>query len=336
LTSISERGIMEPLQGVPDAQGHFLLLDGFKRYRCARQLQIEAVPCIELAEDVTSGILKLIRTSNDFSLHIIEQAKLVTELRDKYKMNSLQIATSLERSPAWVSVRLGLLREMTPTMKTEVFSGRFPARSFMYTVRQFTRVNKVPAADADEFVKAVSGKNLSGRAVDQLAKAYFQGGANFREQIQKGNFSWTLDRMGKMEQARAADSSVMGTAELGLLRDLEIAQKYEGRLIRSSLETVKASNAFYAEAELLTGGIIRQADAYREAVGRLYARCRDAKRDLDTLQARQKEGGNSAVVRSGQKNGLQDHQAGGPSADSRPQGQNQTGSRADQTCLQGL
>lgn len=321
LASISERGIMEPLQGVMVTSGRFLLLDGFKRYRCARQLKIEAAECVGIGDDAASGIMKLIRTSNDFSLHIIEQSRLVTELHKKHGMSTMQIAQSLERSPAWVSMRLGLLIEMSDTVKKAVFSGRFPARSFMYTVRQFTRVNKVSREDTDQFVKAVSGKDLSGRAVDQLARAYFQGGDNFREQILKGNFGWTLDRMEKMEQARATDSSVMGTDELRLLKDLEIASKYEGKIIRRSLEELKASQAFYAEAELISGGIIRQSNAYREAVGRIYDRCRNAKRDMDALQGRQEnETRARTIVRSGQENRVEDHQARGAEAFSEAQG----------------
>lgn len=324
LPSISERGILESLQGVARVDGKFILLDGFKRYRCAKQLKLGVIPCIELAQDVPSGILKLMRTANDLSLHLIEQARLVTDLHEKHGMSVLQIAASLERSPSWVRMRQGLLAEMSPTLKKEVFSGRFPARSFMYTVRQLTRVRKTPKEDIDQFVKAVSGHDLSGRSVDQLARAFFQGGENFREQILKGNFGWTLGRMEKMEQARAADSSVMGTEELGLLKDLEIAQKYEGRIIRRSMAEFPMSNAFLAEAELLSGGIIRQADAYGEAIRRIHDRCRNAKRDLGAIQAGQDQAGNSAPVRPGQENGLQNHQGRGPSPAENTQGQDRS------------
>ncbi len=336
LSSISARGIMEPIQGVWTEGGGFLLLDGFKRYRCAKQLKIEAVACHGIADEVASGILKLIRTSNDFSLHLIEQSQLVTELHEKHRMGTMQIAIQLERSPAWVSMRLGLLKEMSPTVKKEVFSGRFPARSFMYTVRQFTRVNKVSGEDVDNFVKAVSGEDLSGRAVDSLARAYFQGGNHFREQILKGNFSWTLERMEKMGQARAADSAVMGQTEMDFLKELEIAQKYEGRLIRRSLLEIKASNAFYAEAELLSGGIVRQEDAYREAVRRIYDRCRNAKRDLESLQAGKNQASACKLVRSGQENHLADHQARGAVANCPPQGQDRSRSGSNQDSLQAL
>ena len=43
LASIIERGIEEPLEGV-DTCGGSLLLNGFKRYRCARRLGLGKVP----------------------------------------------------------------------------------------------------------------------------------------------------------------------------------------------------------------------------------------------------------------------------------------------------
>jgi len=42
LTSILERGIRDPLQGV-DVKGKRILLDGFKRYRCAIRLHLGSV-----------------------------------------------------------------------------------------------------------------------------------------------------------------------------------------------------------------------------------------------------------------------------------------------------
>jgi hypothetical protein len=41
--SIAERGIQEPLEGV-QLQDASILLNGFKRYRCAHKLQLRTVP----------------------------------------------------------------------------------------------------------------------------------------------------------------------------------------------------------------------------------------------------------------------------------------------------
>jgi len=43
LVSIAQRGIEEPLEGVQRQQAS-ILLNGFKRYRCAHKLQLRSVP----------------------------------------------------------------------------------------------------------------------------------------------------------------------------------------------------------------------------------------------------------------------------------------------------
>jgi hypothetical protein len=74
LASIARRGIEEPLEGVERSDRN-ILLNGFKRYRCASKLGIQVAPYASLAEDEAAGILNLLRVSNDRSLTILEQAQ---------------------------------------------------------------------------------------------------------------------------------------------------------------------------------------------------------------------------------------------------------------------
>ena len=50
LASIAQRGIEEPLEGV-QLQDASSLLKGFKRYHCARKLQLRSVPYASLGDD---------------------------------------------------------------------------------------------------------------------------------------------------------------------------------------------------------------------------------------------------------------------------------------------
>jgi ParB-like chromosome segregation protein Spo0J len=108
LASIAQRGIEEPLEGV-NTKERSILLNGFKRYRCARQLGIGRAPYASLGEDEALGIMNLLRASNNKSLAILEQARFIDELRKMHKMSVAEIAQELFRSKAWVSMRLGLI-----------------------------------------------------------------------------------------------------------------------------------------------------------------------------------------------------------------------------------
>jgi len=119
LASILQRGIQEPLEGVPSSES-FILLNGFKRYRCARQLQIHTVPYSCLGEEQVGAILKLLRVSNDKTLNILEEARFLTELKQVGGMSLGEIAQSLSRSKAWVSMRLSLLDEMSEPVREQL------------------------------------------------------------------------------------------------------------------------------------------------------------------------------------------------------------------------
>jgi ParB-like chromosome segregation protein Spo0J len=125
LVSMAERGIEEPLEGVPSAD-HYILLNGFKRYRCARQLQIHQVPFASLGPEEGVGILNLLRISNTKALGLLEQAAFIDELNNVRGMTVAEIATELSRSKAWVSMRLGLIAEMSPRVREKLLGGEFP------------------------------------------------------------------------------------------------------------------------------------------------------------------------------------------------------------------
>ena len=104
LAAIAERGIVEPLEGVDAGERH-VLLNGFKRWRCACKLGLVSAPYVSLGEDEVEGIVALLRASNDRTLSLLEQAGFVDELARLHGLNLAQIADALSRSKAWVSLR---------------------------------------------------------------------------------------------------------------------------------------------------------------------------------------------------------------------------------------
>jgi hypothetical protein len=208
------------------------------------------------------------RISNAKSLSILEQARLIDELINVHQICNAQIATLLERSKAWVSVRAGIISHMSLSVMNKIFNGQFPVYSFMYTLRQFMRINNVTKSDIDEFVNAVAGKHLSTRDIDLLANAYFKGPDEFREQIKSGNISWGLKRL-KQSYRAGGDCT---ERERQMLNALEITQKYMQRLILKCDDSRFKTNTFYAQANLLSGGILRQLDAFTQAIGKFYDR----------------------------------------------------------------
>ena len=267
LDSIRQRGIEEPLEGVDSAQAR-ILLNGFKRVRCARRLGIETVPYLCLSQDEAAGILALLRGSNERSLSILEQAGFVDQLRERHHMNVAEIAQELSRSKGWVIMRLGLISDMTPAVRQRLMDGSFPVYAYMYTVLRFMRMNALKSPEVEPFVLAVSGHRLSVREIEQLAHGYFRGPESFRQQLQSGQIAASLDRIRTIcEQADGCSGF-----ERGLLNDLEIAHKFIRRLIGKSHDRRARSRAFFAEANLLTAALLSLHRPFVETVRHLHDR----------------------------------------------------------------
>jgi len=272
LASMAQRGIQEPLEGVElggaESPTLNVLLNGFKRYRCARQLRLATVPYVSLGRDEAAAILGLLRTSNDRTLSILEQAAFITELKHTRQWSVADIAQALSRSKAWVSVRLGLSAQMSETVRAQLFAGAFPVYCYMYVLRSFMRLNGVAGQEVDAFVAAVAGKGLSVREIEQLAHGFFRGPPAFREEIRKGNLALPLERMRQMPPSPDGCTEF----ERVLLSDLEILQKYMQRVMGKSQDQRLQSRAFHAQCHLLTGGILSRCPALVNTLKELHDR----------------------------------------------------------------
>lgn len=261
LASISQHGFREALQGA-ETEGRRILLDGFKRYRCAKKLGIGFVPYVSLGADEALAIVRLLQIGNSRNLNILEQARLIEELRRVHKMAVWEIANLLERSKSWVSVRCGLIDQMSQAVLARIFAGEFPVYAYMYTLRQFMRINGVSKQAVEEFVGLVAGQGLSLREIEMLAHGYFKGPRELREQIENGDIAWSLRRM----KETAAPAVGCNEFERAMLRDLQIVKRYMERVSWKSKDKRLKSNSFYAEANLLCESILKQIEGFAGAI----------------------------------------------------------------------
>ncbi len=257
LVSIAERDIEQPLSGVDTPQGR-LLLDGFKRYRCATKLGIECVPYVSLGEEEAEGIAALVRVAKQKTLSILEQARFVVELLSMHDMSMVDVAEAVSRSKAWVSMRRGLLQEMSQAVQEILFRGAFPVYSYMATLRPFMRMNGVGQQEVERFVQAVAGQRLSVREVEMLAHGYFRGPASLRQEIDQGNWKWSLEQM----QTVPEDPEGCNNVERALLRDLERLLKSIGRVMTRCDNQRLQTRAFHAQANLLVASLLSRWESF--------------------------------------------------------------------------
>ena len=93
LAAIAQSGIQQPLQGVEGSSAR-ILLNGFKRLRCAKKLHLHTAPFVSLAKDEAAGIVCLLRTANDHALSLLEQARFLDELKATIPVQSITEVTA--------------------------------------------------------------------------------------------------------------------------------------------------------------------------------------------------------------------------------------------------
>jgi hypothetical protein len=270
LVSIAREGIREPLAGAV-VDSVYVLLDGFKRYRCAQQLHVQRVPFVALGVDEASAILELLGRARRSTLNVLEEARFLDELKAR-GMSLAEMAEALDRSKAWVSLRLGLLEQMSPVVRKHVFGGGLPVHAWIYSLGPFRRLNGVTTKQVEEFVGAVSGQGLSVRQIDQLAQGYFRGTESFRQELRGGHLTLLLQQMA----AVPADPDGCSEFERILVGDLELIQKHAQRVALKSQDRRLQSRAFFVQCHLLTGGLLSRARGFLQILKQLPDRSRKA------------------------------------------------------------
>jgi len=270
LLSILKNGIRTPLQGVQIGNIK-CLLDGFKRIRCAKILEITTVPYLSLGNDEAMGIIRLMRNSFAKEMNIIEQVKLIEALKTTHGLSIAEIAVQLEKSKAWVSVRAAMSRTLSPTVAKNILSGKFPARSYLYTILPFTRVNGIKSEEIDRFVSRVSGNNLTTREVALLAREYFTGSSQMKKQLEEGKLQWSLECLKKGQSTGAVGCLPL---EQSLLECLEKVRSGMRKLSFECGDLRFKSNHFLAQANLLTKSILSELESFTQAIRSLNDRSR--------------------------------------------------------------
>ena len=268
LSAIAGQGIREPLQGVRSGSVA-ILLDGFKRQRCARKLHLHVVPFASWGTDEAGGIVRLLRGSRPNALHQIEEARFVDELHAVRGLSVAEIAEQLSRSKAWVSLRLGLIAQLTPVVREALFTGDFPVCAYLYALRPFRRLPEFRPDDLDHFVQALRGKKLSVREIEGLAHGFFRGPESFRAEILRGNLSLPLRQIEEVPR----DPDACTEFERILLQDLELTSKSMLRVIAKSRDPRLQSRPFLAQCHLLTATLLGRATAFTQTLRYLHDRC---------------------------------------------------------------
>ena len=296
LESIAVRGILDPLHVAGGAaEQEYILLDGFKRYRCARKLGIGMAPAECIGGDLATGILAIIRRGEYGSgVTELEQAALIEELHKRCGLSIYDIALELGRSPSWVSMRLGMFEELSPLVHEKIMSGAFPARAYLYGIKGFTRVNKDSSRRVDDFVAATSGKGLSTRELFVLSGAYFAGGSVIERLIREGDVRRALRLLSADPQG--SEDPALSERERQFIKDLAATSAGINRIIGNAAHGSEGAAAFMQYINLWSNSILKRLEEFKAVIHELYHRSEPAGSSADPVPAGSCPQGHSAAV----------------------------------------
>lgn len=269
LASISETGIQNPVFGIEGDR--FILIDGFKRVRCANKLGIRLIPCSGTNSNEAMGLIHFLKNNQMRNITFIEEATLIDVLNRNHGLSGAEISRHLGKSQAWVSIRLGVLSSIPESVKNEILSGRFPYRAYLYVLRPFTRVKDIPKKELESFVQSVSGKSLSVKTIEQLAKSYFYGSAEFKEQIRNGNLEWTLEHIKSPLKA-----SPFNETEKKVLQELQHTDSLIQKVPFSLRDKRLSQETFFIQAVIWVENILKKMQGFAESVQEFYDKRRSA------------------------------------------------------------
>lgn len=141
--------------------GCHILIDGFKRHRCAGLLGMKTLKVAVLKKSAAEAkaLLYLLNRPDGFST--IMEALVVWELVEIEGLNQVEAAILLERHKSWVCRRLSMIRSLTPEIVHDIKLGLLPAGVGPSLARL------QPATQAD-FSICIQKHNLKTREVNRL------------------------------------------------------------------------------------------------------------------------------------------------------------------------
>jgi ParB/RepB/Spo0J family partition protein len=162
MESLKRYGQISPVVMGESGNGHYVLIDGFKRLRAARRLDLpELQASVIKAEDraLKTAMFHLNRKSG--SLSTIEEAMIVQALHRENNLTQIEIGTLLGFSKTWVCRRLSLIERVHEEVLEQIRLGLIGPG----IVRE---VSKLPRGNQTEALHAIRKHRLTCRETAQL------------------------------------------------------------------------------------------------------------------------------------------------------------------------
>jgi len=165
--SLKRNGQLQPVI-VRKVEGVYQLIDGFKRYYAAEELEMEQLQCMVVKAGRTKAkAMILAYNKGNHALLEYEEALVVESLRKEDLLSGLEISRLLNVSSTWVSRRLGIIEKLSEEVQEELKLG-------VITPTHVRSLGKLPRGNQAAMLKRITGENITSRDSGILVKKYLQ------------------------------------------------------------------------------------------------------------------------------------------------------------------
>ncbi len=147
-------------------EGHYQVIDGFKRVYAAEDLMMETLACRVLNIDLTQAKVLLLSYNRPHqSMEAWEEAVVLKDLRKTHSLNQSSLARMTGYSRSWISRRLALIDKVDEAISSDIMMG-------VLTSSHARALTKLPRGNQGEVARVIASCRLSSRQSDALVKAF--------------------------------------------------------------------------------------------------------------------------------------------------------------------
>lgn len=174
--SMEQLGQITPVITVPPR----ILIDGYRRVAALRLCKRDTVMAEQWDCAEEEALVRVLVSGSERRFEVVEQAALVRELIDCFKMTQAEIARRLCRSPSWVTRRLCLIEALPEEILEKVRSGRLSSWSASRVLAPLARANAEHAAALGRWI---TREHVSTRDLADFFNRYKSASALTRERM---------------------------------------------------------------------------------------------------------------------------------------------------------
>ena len=199
VADLAEHGQLVPVVVVDGSERdqRYVLIDGFLRMQALRRLGSDTVCATlwELSELEALLLHRCLRAQEQETA--LEQAWLLCELRRRFGLSLLELASRLGRTKGWASRRLALVEQLPESVQELIREGKICPHAAQKSLVPLARANR---RACEQLAKAISARQLTSREVEALWRAWRSGSRMQRKKLLAGPELYLRAHRGELEQ----------------------------------------------------------------------------------------------------------------------------------------